>query len=111
ATLPLSLSTDPSPPDPPPPPLHAALPISQWIFLSPPAVAGHEDRLRRFAAVFRVLPAEPSTPTGPSNDPHAMRFDGPVGVDGSRSEEHTSELQSLTNIVCRLLLETKNSDD
>src|SRR5262249_60952440 len=25
----------------------------------------------------------------------------------SRSEEHTSELQSLTNIVCRLLLENK----
>src|SRR5438046_4188709 len=25
-----------------------------------------------------------------------------------RSEEHTSELQSLTNIVCRLLLEKKN---
>jgi len=24
-----------------------------------------------------------------------------------RSEEHTSELQSLTNIVCRLLLEKK----
>src|SRR5438093_5869822 len=26
----------------------------------------------------------------------------------TRSEEHTSELQSLTNIVCRLLLEKKN---
>src|SRR5438046_10464168 len=26
---------------------------------------------------------------------------------GRRSEEHTSELQSLTNIVCRLLLEKK----
>src|SRR5437016_9681320 len=26
-----------------------------------------------------------------------------------RSEEHTSELQSLTNLVCRLLLEKKNS--
>src|SRR5437016_7638820 len=26
-----------------------------------------------------------------------------------RSEEHTSELQSLTKIVCRLLLEKKNS--
>src|SRR5258706_999865 len=26
-------------------------------------------------------------------------------IGGSRSEEHTSELQSLTNIVCRLLLE------
>src|SRR5437016_8454299 len=27
-----------------------------------------------------------------------------------RSEEHTSELQSLTNIVCRLLLEKKKAD-
>src|SRR5258706_11176867 len=27
---------------------------------------------------------------------------------GRRSEEHTSELQSLTNLVCRLLLEKKN---
>src|SRR5258706_7479014 len=27
-----------------------------------------------------------------------------------RSEEHTSELQSLTNLVCRLLLEKKKSD-
>src|SRR5258705_10057342 len=28
----------------------------------------------------------------------------------SRSEEHTSELQSLTHLVCRLLLEKKNKD-
>src|SRR5437016_6768249 len=27
---------------------------------------------------------------------------------GTRSEEHTSELQSLTNLVCRLLLEKEN---
>src|SRR5258706_11988092 len=27
---------------------------------------------------------------------------------GSRSEDHTSELQSLTNLVCRLLLEKIN---
>src|SRR5262249_59059660 len=36
-----------------------------------------------------------------------------VAVDGlgaeHRSEEHTSELQSLTNLVCRLLLEKKKS--
>src|SRR5258706_7751047 len=33
-------------------------------------------------------------------------------VDGaSRSEEHTSELQSLTNLVCRLLLEKKKKND
>src|SRR5437016_11620980 len=29
--------------------------------------------------------------------------------DLNRSEEHTSELQSLTNLVCRLLLEKKKS--
>src|SRR5437016_10933080 len=28
-----------------------------------------------------------------------------------RSEEHTSELQSLTNLVCRLLLEKKKNND
>src|ERR1019366_4357912 len=32
----------------------------------------------------------------------------PAGeFDAERSEEHTSELQSLTNLVCRLLLEKK----
>src|SRR2546430_7707376 len=30
---------------------------------------------------------------------------------GPRSEEHTSELQSQSNIVCRLLLEKKKSTD
>src|SRR5258706_1451295 len=31
----------------------------------------------------------------------------PFGLTSFRSEEHTSELQSLTNLVCRLLLEKK----
>src|SRR5438045_6018013 len=30
------------------------------------------------------------------------------GTEGARSEEHTSELQSLSNLVWRLLLERKN---
>src|SRR5438093_2799536 len=30
-------------------------------------------------------------------------------ADAGRSEEHTSELQSLTNLVCRLLLEKKKN--
>src|SRR5438093_4012251 len=30
---------------------------------------------------------------------------------GYRSEEHTSELQSLTNLVCRLLLEKKKNQN
>src|SRR5260221_5416552 len=29
---------------------------------------------------------------------------------GARSEEHTSELQSHSDLVCRLLLEKKNTD-
>src|SRR5262249_61779987 len=33
------------------------------------------------------------------------------GLIRSRSEEHTSELQSLTNLVCRLLLEKKKKKD
>src|SRR5438477_4483370 len=32
---------------------------------------------------------------------------GIVGEDATRSEEHTSELQSHVNLVCRLLLEKK----
>src|SRR5262249_60509344 len=59
--------------------LHDALPIS------PP----HGDRAR--AARARVRPR-------PARDSAERRV---------RSEEHTSELQSLTNLVCRLLLEKK----
>src|SRR5690606_41978618 len=33
---------------------------------------------------------------------------GALGEGATRSEEHTSELQSRENLVCRLLLETKN---
>src|SRR5882724_13612610 len=33
----------------------------------------------------------------------------PAGADGRRSEEHTSELQSLRHLVCRLLLEKKKN--
>src|SRR2546430_9173395 len=32
---------------------------------------------------------------------------GPAAAVASRSEEHTSELQSQSNLVCRLLLEKK----
>src|SRR5438093_10285142 len=38
--------------------------------------------------------------------------DGPgEKKNGLRSEEHTSELQSLTNLVCRLLLEKKKTNN
>src|SRR2546427_5705512 len=38
--------------------------------------------------------------------------DGLAGAGGeARSEEHTSELQSQSNLVCRLLLEKKKKED
>src|SRR5256885_17027415 len=36
-------------------------------------------------------------------------FGGRIEVESIRSEEHTSELQSPCNLVCRLLLEKKNN--
>src|SRR2546426_5512148 len=36
-----------------------------------------------------------------------VRIGSPNGRDAVRSEEHTSELQSPCNLVCRLLLEKK----
>src|SRR3712207_6975433 len=51
------------------------------------------SRLRRGRDVRRAALAR---------DPHAPRDD-----DGTRSEEHTSELQSRQYLVCRLLLEKK----
>src|SRR5262245_64201412 len=39
---------------------------------------------------------------------HVRKVDGPTPLtEAARSEEHTSELQSLRHLVCRLLLEKK----
>src|SRR5438093_6470574 len=46
-----------------------------------------------------VVPAAPSAPVAAASMAPAPA--------AARSEEHTSELQSLTNLVCRLLLEKK----
>src|SRR5699024_12511918 len=78
------------PPPPPPYPLslHDALPISYP--LCRPCRPPHSQR-RRYAHISCSLPLR--------RLPGAPR---------SRSEEHTSELQSRFDIVCRLLLETNN---
>src|SRR5258706_8950735 len=61
-----------------------------------------------YTTLFRseALPASNlrPTPIRVSREPASKRPSGK-----QRSEEHTSELQSLTNLVCRLLLEKKNS--
>src|SRR2546430_9060253 len=62
---------------------------------------------RRQVPILGVEAAQPerwSRPTPPSPPPTRKRPDGRH----PRSEEHTSELQSQSNLVCRLLLEKKN---
>src|SRR2546430_9507862 len=43
-------------------------------------------------------------------DPKRVGVENGERVELVRSEEHTSELQSQSNIVCRLLLEKKKND-
>src|SRR5438046_10665195 len=69
--------------------LHDALPISGAAGRSP---AGSPGRGR--------APVTPAS-TAPARAGSRARV---------RSEEHTSELQSLTNLVCRLLLEKKKTN-
>src|SRR2546430_11196046 len=71
-----------------------------------------------YTTLFRSTQWRPGFP--PSNDCVAHRTPGstkiripaitPTLTDCPRSEEHTSELQSQSNIVCRLLLEKKTND-
>src|SRR2546425_8183588 len=64
-----------------------------------------------FRSVFRAaglgLPARAELTWIPSS---SSSNSTPVGV-GARSEEHTSELQSLAYLVCRLLLEKKKKSN
>src|SRR5258706_11126345 len=53
--------------------------------------------------------SQPSSLPNPGTDNYDSTFFCETRLVGGniRSEEHTSELQSLTNLVCRLLLEKK----
>src|SRR5690606_40779715 len=52
-------------------------------------------------------PAKMSMPPQPARARGSCRLAMFVVFCGNRSEEHTSELQSRENLVCRLLLENK----
>src|SRR2546430_10357698 len=67
-----------------------------------------------YTTLFRSLPAEavqsaPSILRGSPRQPARPRriFPAATPPPQGRSEEHTSELQSQSNLVCRLLLEKK----
>src|SRR2546430_4062843 len=72
---------------------------SEWL----PGSSWHSCRLLRV-----VSSAIPNAPERRVNPPHpvAPRRSGGRRAT-ARSEEHTSELQSQSNLVCRLLLEKK----
>src|SRR5205814_6072166 len=66
-------------------------------------------RVRKLRISFRSLVLPDSLPLSdkiptPARDRYICR-----GKAWPRSEEHTSELQSLRHLVCRLLLEKKNA--
>src|SRR5690606_41728481 len=93
-----SFFTDPAPPTIYPLSLHDALPISDRGC----APASPRPGIPRPAdARYPGRSASPPRPSRPGSD-NATTHD--------RSEEHTSELQSRENLVCRLLLEKKKKD-
>src|SRR5260370_9539810 len=57
---------------------------------------------------FRLMPTLPYCSTHLTSS--GMQVAGSTPGDCGRSEEHTSELQSHLNLVCRLLLEKKKKE-
>src|SRR2546427_4477822 len=67
-----------------------------------------------YTTLFRSLSSVPSARSDRSDAAVDLRGRAAVGAGNeregrARSEEHTSELQSQSNLVCRLLLEKKNN--
>src|SRR5256885_11046555 len=62
-----------------------------------------------YTTLFRSAPSRPRTRSPPSALRSALRLAAHSG--SRRSEEHTSELQSPCNLVCRLLLEKKKQSN
>src|SRR5207237_10731505 len=84
--------------------LHDALPISRTCRAAGRTRARASGPARSWRARRAYSPARRRRPQRRSSSLPWPR-DSPRGA--SRSEEHTSELQSHLNLVCRLLLEKK----
>src|SRR2546430_7077818 len=64
---------------------------------------------RRHALEHRLVLRKPLG-VAPGELRHLTPHELLVGAEQQRSEEHTSELQSQSNLVCRLLLEKKKHE-
>src|SRR5438034_5376040 len=94
-SVPLYFYTDPAPSAIYTLSLHDALPISTAS--SSPVMLGVSP-----ASVATATSRSPGMSTTTQSSEHSTPHNPP------RSEEHTSELQSHSDLVCRLLLEKKN---
>src|SRR5205814_10474931 len=85
--------------------LHDALPISP----ASRATSGASVRwvVRASTCPVTTSPIIRSPTSVRCRAPGSAAASGPTDTSTSRSEEHTSELQSLRHLVCRLLLEKK----
>src|SRR5690606_41953946 len=100
---------------PPRPPRATPFPYTT-LFRSPLAPEARPAHLRLALGVLLVVAVsacgkkEEAAQPGPAAEPAAATQPAkapPKAVSDERSEEHTSELQSRENLVCRLLLEKK----
>src|SRR5690606_39541385 len=86
-----------------------AMQDSSWV---PPPGGSVLNRQELFVAVTRRQPC--SSAIGSSAGNQCVEWLPPTSItvvaDVGRSEEHTSELQSRENLVCRLLLEKKKEE-
>src|SRR5688572_21321447 len=75
--------------------------------VEPGAVAGRGERARHHRAHAPLAVRAPHV-----DDPQALVEVAALGEHAAhrRSEEHTSELQSQSNLVCRLLLDTATTE-
>src|SRR5205823_11013576 len=90
---------------------------SATLFRSPPAVEnsrryenllhGASQQLRKAFSSYESRSLLAKFHQLKSDDAFWTHLADGLAVFGSRSEEHTSELQSLAYLVCRLLLERK----
>src|SRR2546430_17622728 len=105
---------DPPPTDLSPLSLPAPLPICPpgRCRPRPPRAAPRScaPRCRAVRSSGRSRSAAPCPRRRGCRAPHRRRYDA-ARCEYDRSEEHTSELQSQSNLVCRLLLEKKKTKD
>src|SRR5204863_5053203 len=78
--------------------------ISDWPWVSKKPMFGYQG-LYRDGVIFAALPRSRAM-----KSPRSIMFKFASVTPAIRSEEHTSELQSRRDLVCRLLLEKKKEN-